>query len=218
MAAALTERKKMKVTIGLLVSCLLAGPFVRAQESQPDLDPRPGVAKKACIAGELQKAIPLLADLYTDTNDPIWIFNQGRCYQQNAEPTKASSRFKEFLRKYQGSQDDEIVRNAQKYINEIDTEVQQKQAAAAAAAAPVDTTPPPPNPEPSAATLTSKPLTSEAAPEAASTNVPFYKKWWIWTGVGAVVVAGTVTAFLIARKSGGNGCTGISPYCTEYYP
>ena len=29
---------------------------------------------------------------------------------------------------------------------------------------------------------------------------PVYKKWWFWTGVGAVVVAGVVTAVLIANS------------------
>jgi hypothetical protein len=33
---------------------------------------------------------------------------------------------------------------------------------------------------------------------------PFYGTWWFWTGVGAVVVAGTVTAIIVAQ-SGSNG-------------
>jgi hypothetical protein len=29
-----------------------------------------------------------------------------------------------------------------------------------------------------------------------------YARWWFWTGVGAVVVGGVVTAVLLGRNSG----------------
>ncbi|MBW2700313.1 MAG: PEGA domain-containing protein [Deltaproteobacteria bacterium] len=34
---------------------------------------------------------------------------------------------------------------------------------------------------------------------------PFYKTWWFWTAVGAVVVAGTVTGTVLAVDGGGDG-------------
>jgi hypothetical protein len=43
---------------------------------------------------------------------------------------------------------------------------------------------------------------------------PFYAKWWFWTGVGAAVVAGTVTAIVLTRHSGG-ACSGASYTCVE---
>lgn len=44
-----------------------------------------------------------------------------------------------------------------------------------------------------------------------------YKKWWFWTGIGAVVVAGSVTAFLVARgSSNGSPCSGIGPNCVAF--
>jgi hypothetical protein len=45
---------------------------------------------------------------------------------------------------------------------------------------------------------------------------PFYKRWWFWTAVGSAVVAGTTTAFLVARGSGGSRCDGIGPNCLEF--
>ena len=66
----------MKI-FGMFVCCVLVGPMAQAQDS--GLDPRVGEAKTACAAGDLQKGIRLLAELYTATNDPIWVFNQGRC-------------------------------------------------------------------------------------------------------------------------------------------
>jgi hypothetical protein len=66
----------------------------RAQE-----DPRPREAKAACAAGDVQRGIALLADLYAETNDMAWVFNQGRCYQQNGQLESAINRFREYLRR-----------------------------------------------------------------------------------------------------------------------
>jgi hypothetical protein len=35
-------------------------------------------------------------------------------------------------------------------------------------------------------------------------STPFYKHWGFWTGIGAAVVAGTVTAVVLATQSGSN--------------
>jgi hypothetical protein len=110
-------------TLGLLMCCLLAGQAARAQES--GVDPRVGEAKTACSAGDFQKGVQLLAELYTATNDPIWVFNQGRCYHQNSQLPQAMTRFKEFLRKSKGGPDED-VQDAQNYIKEIETELQKE--------------------------------------------------------------------------------------------
>jgi tetratricopeptide (TPR) repeat protein len=56
-------------------------------------------AKKACAMGDFQKGADLLTDLFVDTNDPTYVYNQGRCYQQNNRWEQAISRFHEYLRK-----------------------------------------------------------------------------------------------------------------------
>ena len=110
----------MKI-FGMFVCCVLVGPMAQAQDS--GLDPRVGEAKTACAAGDLQKGIRLLAELYTATNDPIWVFNQGRCYHQNYQLAAALARFKEFIRKSKGSPDEDI-RDAESYVQEIEAELQ----------------------------------------------------------------------------------------------
>jgi hypothetical protein len=58
-------------------------------------------------------------------------------------------------------------------------------------------------------------LTSAPVPaEQTSIDRPIYKKWWFWTGVGAVVVAGTVTALLLANQSS-SPCSGTGATCWE---
>jgi hypothetical protein len=56
------------------------------------------VAKKACAAGDFRKGVDILADLYVRTDDPTFVFNQGRCYEQNHQWESAIDRFREYLR------------------------------------------------------------------------------------------------------------------------
>jgi hypothetical protein len=66
----------------------------------------------------------------------------------------------------------------------------------------------PPPQAPAGVDLAAKPATDQDKSESPR----FYKTWWFWTGVGAVVVAGTVTAILLARGSNG-ACDGESIAC-----
>jgi len=56
-------------------------------------------AKKACITGNVKAGTDILADLYVDTGDTTYVFNQGRCYEQNHRWEEAADRFREYLRK-----------------------------------------------------------------------------------------------------------------------
>lgn len=49
---------------------------------------------------------------------------------------------------------------------------------------------------------------AEPEPRASTTDAPVTKKWWFWTAIGAVVVAGTATALVLAL---GNGKTVQDP-------
>lgn len=62
-------------------------------------DRREDEARKECLAGRTQRGIDLLAELFTETRDPNYIFNQARCFQQNSRPDEAIGRFQEYLRK-----------------------------------------------------------------------------------------------------------------------
>ena len=47
-----------------------------------------------------------------------------------------------------------------------------------------------------------------------SSASPFYARWWFWTGVGAIVVAGTVTAIALSKR-GSENLTAGSPLGTQ---
>jgi serine/threonine-protein kinase len=65
----------------------------------PDEDPRAIEARKACVSGQVERGIQLLADYLATTDDVIAVYNMGRCYQQNGLPDKALLQFREYLRK-----------------------------------------------------------------------------------------------------------------------
>jgi hypothetical protein len=54
-------------------------------------------AMKACLTGDTAKGVDLLADLFIDTRDFNYIFNQGRCLEQNQRYEEAIGRFREYL-------------------------------------------------------------------------------------------------------------------------
>jgi len=72
-------------------------------------------ARKACLEGDYTKGVAVLSDLFLDFKNPNYIFNQGRCYEQNEHLDEAISRFREYLRT--GSED---IPAAQKHIAECE--------------------------------------------------------------------------------------------------
>jgi len=64
-----------------------------------DREDKERAAKKACLSGDFAKGVSLLTDLYVDTNDSTYIFNQGRCYEQGNRCEEAIISFREYLRK-----------------------------------------------------------------------------------------------------------------------
>lgn len=98
-------------------------------------DPRERAAKKACLNGSVAKGVDLLTDLYLATNDPTYIFNQGRCFEQNNRYEDALGRFREYLRKA-GDASGVDKADAQKHITELQGLVGKKDAEGALAPLP----------------------------------------------------------------------------------
>jgi hypothetical protein len=101
-----TNRKLNAGALGGTVTLLLLLIIPQELKGAPSTDikassrnQREKSALKACLAGDMKGGIELLAELYADTNDLTYIYNQARCYQQNNEPELALNRFREFLRK-----------------------------------------------------------------------------------------------------------------------
>lgn len=82
-------------TVGIVLAVLLINsPTASAASKQS----RERAARKACLSGDYNKGMDILADLFVETQDAIYIFNQGRCLEQNQQYKDAIARFQEFLR------------------------------------------------------------------------------------------------------------------------
>lgn len=61
-------------------------------------DNREREARMACLSGDPAKGVALLSALFVDTKDPTYIYNQGRCFEQNRRFEEAIGRFEEYQR------------------------------------------------------------------------------------------------------------------------
>ncbi|MBN2576271.1 MAG: hypothetical protein JXP73_17045 [Deltaproteobacteria bacterium] len=112
-------------------------------------------ARKACLTGDYAKGVDILSDLFVDTRDPTYIFNQGRCLEQNRRYEDAIARFEEYLRLADATMGPEDRAAAEKHIAECKSKLPKDQADSPVQPAPQPPTlpVPPPTPEPAAAEL-----------------------------------------------------------------
>lgn len=141
---------RLKSTI-ILLSILFVVPVARAAKH----DAKERAAKRACLNGEPAKGVQILTDLYIDSNDPTYIFNQGRCFEQNNRYEEAIGRFREYLRKIGGTTeaDKADTKDAEKHIADCEAVLGRK------VGEPGQPTPPP---QPQAQTV--PPIASTAPP------------------------------------------------------
>jgi tetratricopeptide (TPR) repeat protein len=157
-------------TIVLLI--LVAAP--RAQAA--GIEAKERAARKACLSGDYAKGVEMLSDLFLDTMDPNYIFNQARCFEQNNRYEEAIGRFREFLRKATKIAPADKA-ETEKHIADCQAILGQKPASEPKAeAAPAGTAAPIPAPAAvSAPTVSPQPPASEqvavaAQPAATATN------------------------------------------------
>jgi len=109
--------------LGLVQLISIAPSLARSSSRADSRKNRENAAKIACSVGDVAKGIELLAELYVETNDLVYVHNQGRCYQQNGQAEKALPRFEEFLRKASGLSSDERA-TVEGYINECQSKLE----------------------------------------------------------------------------------------------
>jgi tetratricopeptide (TPR) repeat protein len=172
---------------------------------------------------------------YTHVQDPVFLFNIGQSYRMGGKLDQALDRYRAFLR---NTGEDTPNRDlAEKFIAEIKRKLEANKESTSIPATPVPQRPAPtPAPTPLAATPSSDippPAAAIAAPlqplpesgpnltsalatpeEAGGDQSRYYKKWWFWTGIGAAVAAGTVTALVLTHGSA-SPCSGAGAPCLE---
>jgi hypothetical protein len=144
-------------------------------------------AKKACLSGDYVKGVGILADLFLESGDPTFLFNQGRCYENGVRYIEAEERFKEYLRKATNLSADDKA-DVDKHIADCEAAAARGQARNAPVAEASPTAAPPPavaaravsaplhGPESTQATSASN-LTSVPPPPADTYGWPHTVKW-----------------------------------------
>jgi hypothetical protein len=126
-----------------------------AAEKAKTIGSQEKAAKKACSVGDFQKGVDILADLFVDTNDATYVYNQGRCYQQNSRWDQAVNRFREYLRKVKDLTDSDRA--------EVDRQIAECETSLGKVAPPPVAAAPPPVALVESPAPTSKPVTPEVA-------------------------------------------------------
>jgi hypothetical protein len=83
-------------------------------------------ARKACLSGNYQEGVEILSDLFISTTNPIFIYNQARCYELNGRCGDAIPRFREYLRKAKDASADERA-ETEKHISDCQALLMQEQ-------------------------------------------------------------------------------------------
>lgn len=195
----------MKRVLSFAISTVLLATFSEtalAKEKSVTRDAQEKMARKACMTGDFRKGADILADLFIETHDYTYVFNQGRCFQQNHRWEEALDRFAEYLRKATGIPSDEVA-EVQKYIADCKSHLVETQPAPAVA--PPVAAPPtaPAGPQPgvtmgtaaasTAATATPLPATPGAQPGSGLRVAGIV--------VGAVGVAAVAAGTLMSVKT-----------------
>lgn len=115
----------VRTRVVAVFTCLLLTLTITARtaRAQPNQEAEERAALAACQSGEVKTGVEILARLYAQTLEPAYIYNQGRCYQQNAMAREALVRFREFLRVNQDPHAAEAEK-ARGFVSELEKEVQ----------------------------------------------------------------------------------------------
>lgn len=139
-----------------------------AASGQPQ-DPREAQARKDCLTGRVESGAALLAELFAETANANFIFNQARCYEQNGRYEDAINRFREYVRLVKDITPADKA-DVEQHLADCRLQLEQKLAKVAAVTDPAAPVPEAPIPAPPVAPSTSvagSPVSPPDAPVAA---------------------------------------------------
>lgn len=157
------NRSNLSYLAVFFVSLLLAvGPAQAASRStKPNKEAQGNAARAACLDGDFAEGVAILSQLFVQTKDPTYIFNQGRCFEQNRRYEDALARFQEYLRAGRSKLDASDKAEAEQHIADCKEMLAQQHGTAPPPTViqPIVTSPPPAasKPEPESAPIVTRP-------------------------------------------------------------
>jgi hypothetical protein len=188
-------------TATVLLSLLVSGPVLAASK-KPSKQARESAARAACLDGNYTEGVSILSKLFVETKDPTYIFNQGRCFEQNRRYEDAISRFQEYLRAGRKTLDASDKAEAEQHVNDCKEMLAQERGTSPLPATPqpIVTTPVPVAPEPTQTTPEPHPIISQPGSKQASTGAGL-RIGGIAVASFGVVAAGVGLAFNLMANS-----------------
>jgi tetratricopeptide (TPR) repeat protein len=129
--------------------------------------------------GKFREAAQEYEQAYAAKSDPALLFNIGQAYRRASDYAAAMNAYRAYLRNLPSAPNRGAVEEHLRWLQ------QQRDALPSAAAPPVV------SPTPAAPALAATPPSSAERP-------PLYRKWWLWTAVGAVAVVGVAVGVAVA--------------------
>jgi tetratricopeptide (TPR) repeat protein len=139
--------------------------------------------------GEFAKAADEYQEAYKLKPDPALLYNAAQSYRLSGNNDRALILYRNYVQLYPNEPNVDDVRNQIAKLKD-----------AIAAQDKAKTNPP-------TSTVEVKPASTPVAAQPTKREEyhrPIYKKWWLWTIVGGVVVAGVVTGAVLATTSRGS--------------
>lgn len=165
--------------------------------AQADVAKARDLYQRATRAYNLQRfaqALELFQNAYNEKDDPVFLFNIGQCQRQLGQKQEAVLSYRAYLRESPNPPNRDEV---QGLITNLEKAIHQDEAARNGP--PPGTLRPGETPKEEATrqatpvpTEKESPALTKAAPPPAPERTPLYKKWWLWTIVGVVVVGAGV--------------------------
>jgi tetratricopeptide (TPR) repeat protein len=135
-------------------------------------------ARAACLDGDYTQGVAILSKLFIQTKDATYIFNQGRCFEQNRRYDDALARFQEYLRAGRNKVDASDKAEAEQHIADCKEMIAQERgtspppsSAQAVVASPAAASKPEPALTPEPATIVSQPAHPAATSSGAGLRI-----------------------------------------------
>jgi hypothetical protein len=140
--------------------------------------------------GEYREALISFKDAYRNFEDPVFLFNLAQCHRQLGDNQSAVRQYRMYLLKVPDAQNRDEVRTL---IARLEKTIADEQ---------TNKLVPPQGTQPTVERAPVAPPLVVAAPTPPPEKKPLYKRWWLWTAVGAVVVAGVAVGVGVGVSSG----------------
>lgn len=141
--------------------------------------------------GEYEPALQEFKTAYRNFEDPTFLFNIAQCERQLERRADAIRSYRMYLVNAPDAPNRDVVRGL---IERLEHELAEERAAKPPAppAAALSVSPAPP------AAAPALPARESPAVSEIHRSRPVYKRWWFWTVIGGVVVAGVATGLAVA--------------------